>query len=83
MRDLARRGWRIFVASRDPKAAGFLRPLGSVGQIAPIFADIREDAQARAAVRQADAVVNLVGILHEGRGRSFAGINRDATGKFS
>lgn len=68
VQQLARRDWVIRVAVRHPDAALFLRPLGHVGQITPIAANIRDDASVAAAVAHADAVVNLVGILH-GQGR--------------
>ena len=60
---LARAGCRIKVAVRRPDLAGFLQPLGSVGQIVPIQANVRNEASIRNAVKGADAVVNLVGIL--------------------
>ncbi|MCC6778482.1 MAG: complex I NDUFA9 subunit family protein [Hyphomicrobiales bacterium] len=68
VRALARRGYRIRVAVRRPELAGFLQPLGRVGQIHAVQANLRYAASVEAAVRDADAVVNLVGILFE-RGR--------------
>jgi NADH dehydrogenase len=50
---------------RDPERAAFLKPLGDVGQIVPVFADITNDLSVKAAVEGADLVVNLVGILFE------------------
>jgi NADH dehydrogenase len=63
VQDLARRGWRIRVAVRRPDLAGHLRPLGKVGQIQPVQANVRYPDSLAAAVQHADAVVNLVGIL--------------------
>lgn len=63
---LARRGWIIRVAVRHPDRALFLKPMGAVGQITPVAASLRHEASIAAAVIGADAVVNLVGILHEG-----------------
>lgn len=60
---LARAGCRIRVAVRRPDLAGFLQPLGSVGQIVAVQANIRDAASVRRAAEGADAVVNLVGIL--------------------
>jgi uncharacterized protein YbjT (DUF2867 family) len=68
VRALARRGYRIRVAVRRPDLANFLQPLGRVGQIHAVQANVRYPASVAAAVRDADAVVNLVGILFE-RGR--------------
>jgi NADH dehydrogenase len=65
---LARRGIRVKAAERRPQRARFLMPMGDVGQVVPIGADITDDASVASAVAGADAVVNLVGILHEGGG---------------
>lgn len=62
---LAQRGHRVRVAVRDPNAALFLKPMGDVGQVTPIQANIRNAESVRRAVEGADAVVNLVGILYE------------------
>ncbi len=63
VRALAQRGWRVRVAVRRPDLAVHLQPLGTVGQIRPIQANLRYRASVDAAVAGADAVVNLVGIL--------------------
>ena len=68
VRALAKRGYRVRVAVRRPDLAGFLQPLGSVGQIHAVQANVRYPASIEAAAREADVVVNLVGILFE-RGR--------------
>ena len=47
---LARRGWILRIAVRRPDSALFLKPLGDVGQITPIAANIRHDASVAAAV---------------------------------
>lgn len=65
---LARRGYRVRVAVRRPDLAGHLRPLGAVGQIQPVQANIRDDASVAAAIAGAGTVVNLVGVGFE-RGR--------------
>src|SRR5690606_5647439 len=62
---LAQRGARIRVATRDPEAARFLQPLGDVGQIMGVQANLRHEPSIRRAVAGADAVVNCVGILFE------------------
>ena len=69
---MARRGWRVRVPTRDPERATFLRTMGAVGQVAPIFGNIRDEATTRAAVEGADYIVNLVGIMYE-RGRNTFG----------
>jgi len=77
VREMARRGWRVWVATRNPGDALFLKPMGSVGQIVPVFANIRDDASVAAAVAGADFVVNLVGILYEKGKDTFAAIHQD------
>lgn len=74
---LARRGWLVRVAVRHPDAALFLKPLGDVGQVTPIAANLRHADSIRAAVAGADAVVNLVGILHERSRQRFGAIHAD------
>jgi len=68
VRALANRGYLIRVAVRRPELAGHLQPLGRVGQIHAVQANLRYPASVEAAARGADVVVNLVGILFE-RGR--------------
>jgi NADH dehydrogenase len=68
VRALAKAGYRIRVAVRRPELAGYLQPLGRVGQIHAVQANLRHQGSVDAAARDADAVINLVGILFE-RGR--------------
>ncbi|HXD46308.1 MAG TPA: complex I NDUFA9 subunit family protein [Pseudolabrys sp.] len=68
VRALARRHYRIRVAVRRPDLAFHLQPLGRVGQINAVQANLRNAESVEAAARGADMVVNLVGILFE-RGR--------------
>jgi len=68
VRALVKRGYRIIVAVRRPDLAGHLQPLGRVGQIHAVQANVRYPASVAAATREAYGVVNLTGILFE-RGR--------------
>jgi NADH dehydrogenase len=68
---LAKRGHRIRVAVRRPDLAGHVQPLGMVGQIKPIQANLRYRWSIDRAVEGADAVVNLVGILAESGRQTF------------
>lgn len=77
VQELAGTGTRVRIAVRRPNAAMFLKPLGQVGQIQLIAADVRDERQIAAAMHGADAAVNLVGILAEGGGRSFEGIHAE------
>jgi uncharacterized protein YbjT (DUF2867 family) len=65
VRDLAHSGAVIAACCRHASSAGFLRPMGDVGQIAPFSADLSDERALAAVVAGADAVVNLVGILYE------------------
>ena len=77
VRALARRGWRVRAAVRRPDLAGHLQPMGAVGQIHPVQANVRfEDSVARA-IEGADAVVNLVGILASGGRQTFDAVHVD------
>lgn len=65
VRALAKRGYRIRVAVRRPDLAGHLQPLGRVGQIHAVQANLRFKNSVEAAVAGSDAVVNLVGIMQQ------------------
>ena len=65
VRALAGQEYRIRVAVRRPDLAGHLQPLGRVGQIHAVRANVRHRASVAAAVRGSDVVINLVGILFE------------------
>lgn len=74
VRALARRGWRVRAAVRHPHLAHHLQPLGNVGQIHAIAADLRHRGSVERAVAGADQVVNLVGILYESGRQRFDAI---------
>lgn len=71
VRALAKRGWRIRVAVRRPDLAGHLQPLGVVGQIMPVQANLRFPESVARAAEGASAIVNLVGILHQSGAQTF------------
>jgi len=60
---LLKQGVRLRVAERHPRRAWFLQPLGSVGQVSTIAADLEKPETIARAVQGADAVINLVGIF--------------------
>ncbi|HVG49295.1 MAG TPA: complex I NDUFA9 subunit family protein [Rubellimicrobium sp.] len=76
-RRMAKEGWRVRVAVRDPNLAGFVRMYGHVGQVVPIPCNIRDDDSVRAALRGADAVVNCVGTFDRAGRNSFQTIHVD------
>ncbi|WP_313530227.1 complex I NDUFA9 subunit family protein [Shinella sp.] len=65
VRALARRGYRIRVAVRRPDLAGFLQPIGGVGQISFVQANLRYRQSVDRAVEGSDHVINCVGVLFE------------------
>ncbi len=71
VRTLAKRGYRIRVAVRRPDLAGFLQPLGNVGQISFAQANLRYKESIAKTVAGADHVVNCVGILFESGRNTF------------
>ena len=75
VRALARRGYRIRVACRRPDLAGHLQPLGNVGQIMMVQANLRYPASLAAACEGAYAVINLPGVLHSSGAQSFDAIH--------
>jgi NADH dehydrogenase len=75
VRALAKRLYRIRVAVRRPELAGHLQPLGRVGQIHAVQANVRYPASVAAAVNGADVVINLVGILFERGGQGFDAVH--------
>jgi uncharacterized protein YbjT (DUF2867 family) len=75
VRALLKRGWRVRAAVRRPDLAGHLQPLGSVGWVQPVQANVRYRWTVDRAVEGADAVVNLIGILAEGGRQRFDSVH--------
>lgn len=71
VRALAKRGYRVRVAVRNPNLANFLQPLGNVGQIQAVEANLRVRSSVDRAVVGASHVINLVGILFESGRQTF------------
>ena len=80
VRALAKRDYRIRVAVRRPELAGHLQPLGRVGQIHAVQANLRYPASVQAAARNADVVINLVGILYERGKQRFEAVQAEGPG---
>lgn len=77
VRELARKGYRVRLAVRRPDLAGHLQPMGAVGQIHAIQANLRHGWSVERAIEGADGVVNLVGILHESGKQSFEAVQAE------
>ncbi|MGE0733162.1 MAG: complex I NDUFA9 subunit family protein [Alphaproteobacteria bacterium] len=67
VRRLAGQGIIVRAAVRHPDSALFLKPMGAVGQVVPVFGDVKNEAAVAAAVADADAVINAVGLAIESR----------------
>ncbi|AGA05314.1 complex I NDUFA9 subunit family protein [Sinorhizobium meliloti] len=74
VRALAKRGYRIRVAVRRPDLAGHLQPLGNVGQISFVQANLRYRRSVDRAVDGADHVINCVGVLFESGRNTFEAV---------
>ncbi|MCK9541619.1 MAG: complex I NDUFA9 subunit family protein [Novosphingobium sp.] len=59
--ELLGRGARLRIASRNPKRAFFLKPLGNLGQVQFVACDVTQPETLARALAGSDAVVNLVG----------------------
>jgi uncharacterized protein YbjT (DUF2867 family) len=80
VRALAKSRYRIRVAVRRPELTGHLQPLGRVGQINAVQANVRDPASVEAAVRDAAIVINLVGILFERSRQRFDAVQAAGAG---
>ncbi len=77
VRQLAKAGWRIRVAVRNPSLGYRMRLLGDVGQIDVVQANVRDADSVRRALDGAAASVNLVGVLYETGRQKFQAIHVD------
>lgn len=82
-RRMAQAGWRVRVAVRRPNEALHVKPYGAVGQVEPVFCNIRDDASVRLVMQGADAVVNCVGILVERGPNKFEKVQAEAPGRIA
>ena len=80
---LAAAGHIVRVAVRDTEGAMFLRPMGRVGQIVPMYASLGHEATIAKAVEGADVVVNLIGILAERRAGDFQRVQAEGAGRIA
>jgi NADH dehydrogenase len=77
VRAIAKRGFRVRVAVRRPDLGLFLQPLGVVGQIQLVQANLRYPDSVKRALEKTDAVVNCVGILTETSRQSFGWVQAE------
>lgn len=82
-RRMAKEGWRVRVAVRRPNEALFVKPYGAVGQVEPVFCNIRDDASVAAAMQGADAVVNCVGTFDRGGKNNFTAVQTEGAARIA
>lgn len=82
-RRMAKAGWRVRVAVRRPNEAMHVKPYGTVGQVEPVFCNIRDDASVRAVARGADAVVNCVGTFDRKGKNNFDAVQNEGAARIA
>jgi NADH dehydrogenase len=80
VRALCKRDYRVRVAARRPELAGHLQPLGRVGQIHAVQANLRYPASIEAAMRDSHVAINLVGILAQSGAQTFDAVQAKGAG---
>ncbi len=75
---LAKTGAQVVVPARNIEHAKFLKPLGDVGQIVPVWCNAQDKAQIASAVRGSDAAINLIGVLYEKGRQNFQAMHVEA-----
>ncbi len=74
-RRLAKAGYRIRIAVRRPDLTGYLQPSGSAGQVSSVQGNVRYPNSIEAAVKGADYVINLAGIIDQSGKQKFSAVN--------
>ena len=82
-RRMAKEGWRVRVAVRNHHEAAFVRPYGAVGQVEPVFCNIRDDASVAAVMGGSDAIVNCVGVLAEAGRNTFEAVQAEGAARIA
>jgi len=75
VRALVHEGWRIRVAVRRPDLAAFLQPIGGVGQIQPVQANLRFPDSIAAAIEGATAVINAAGVKAQSGAQTYQAVH--------
>ena len=73
VRALCKQGWRVRAASRRPHLSGDVKLAGDVGQVQLVQANVRNRLSIKRALENAEAVVNLVGVMPERGAQTFQG----------
>jgi NADH dehydrogenase len=80
VRQLAKAGWRIRVAVRNPNLAYAMRLAGDVGQVDIVQANVRVESSVARALEGAQAAVNLVGVAREAGNQTFEAAHAEGAG---
>jgi NADH dehydrogenase len=83
VRRLVARGARVLVPSRNPSRGNHLQPMGRVGQIVVERVDLASERALARALAGASGVVNLIGIMHEGRQQRFEEVQGALPGRIA
>lgn len=78
---LAEAGYRVRAAVRDVEGAKFLKPMGDVGQVVPLYAPVSDEAACMRAIEGVQIVINLAGILAESRTGDFGRTHAQGAGR--
>lgn len=80
VRELAKLGYTVKVATRVPERAYFLQTAGTVGQIVPVPCNYRDTVSIAGVIRGSEIVINCIGILYEKRRGDFQRLHADLPG---
>ncbi len=80
VRALVRKGWRVRVAVRRPDLAAFLIPIGGVGQVQPVQANLRYPASLGHVIEGAEMVVNATGVSVESGAQTYTAVHVEGAG---
>ena len=83
VRILARQGLQVRIACRRPEEGLRCKPMGDVGQIVPVAANIRNQDSIAAAMEGSDSVINLIGILYKRGPQIFNSIHIESDNKYN
>ncbi len=78
VRSLARAGYRVRAAVRRPGPANFLRPMGVVGQVQIVQANVRVPQTIERALEDAWGVIDLVGVINQTGAQNFMALHAHA-----
>jgi NADH dehydrogenase len=83
VRRLTAEGYIVRIAVRDTEGAKFLRPMGDIGQVVPLYAPVESEADSARAINGAELVINLTGVLAESRKGDFLRIHAEGAGRLA